>query len=202
MKIFCIGKNYAAHAKEMQSEVPTSPMIFMKPATALLPYGHAFYYPDFSQNIHFELELVLKIKEQGKSISRSRALDHVGEVSLGIDFTARDIQEKCKKEGHPWEIAKSFDYSAAIGLWQDIDVSTLGSLNFQLLKNGLQAQNGHTSDLIYDIPTIIEYISHRFTIQKGDLIYTGTPEGVGPVERGDLLEGVLMGKKVLITEIK
>lgn len=202
MKIFCVGRNYEAHAKEMQSDVPSSPMIFMKPSTALLAYGHAFYYPDFSDNIHYELELVIKIKEQGKSIPKNRALDHVGELSLGIDFTARDIQEQCKKNGHPWEIAKSFDFSAAIGLWQEIDLNRLNDLSFQLLKNGVQVQNAHTSDLIFDIPTLIEYISHRFTLQRGDLIYTGTPEGVGPVEPGDLLEGILMDKKILITEIK
>ena len=202
MKIFCVGKNYEAHAKEMDSEVPSSPMIFMKPSTALLPYGRPFFYPDFSNSIHYELELVVKIKEQGKSIAKSDALKYVGEVSLGIDFTARDLQNECKKQGAPWEIAKSFDYSAAIGKWKTIDLSKLRELNFQLHKNGAVVQDGHTSQMIYDVPTIIHYISHRFTLQKGDLIYTGTPEGVGPVNRGDLLEGYFVGEKILFTEIK
>ena len=202
MKIFCVGKNYAAHAKEMGGDVPSSPLIFMKPSTALLPYAKPFYYPDFSKNIHYELELVVKICEQGKSVSKQKALSHVGEISLGIDFTARDIQQECKANGHPWEIAKSFDYSASIGQWRAIDVESLADLRFELQKNGEVVQEAHTADMVYDIPTIIEYVSHRFTLQKGDLIYTGTPAGVGPVEKGDLLEGYLMGERILINEIK
>lgn len=202
MKIFCVGKNYAAHAKEMNSEVPTSPLIFMKPPTALLPFGKPFYYPDFSNNIHYELELVIKINRQGKSIKKDQALSFIDEISLGIDFTARDIQDECKKNGHPWEVAKSFDYSASIGQFISSEEVELGGLQFKLLKNGETVQQADTSDMIYNIPTIIEYISHRFTLQRGDLIYTGTPSGVGPIKKGDVLEGFLSEQKLLDCEIR
>ncbi len=202
MKIFCVGKNYAAHAKEMNSAVPTSPLIFMKPSTALLPHAKPFFYPDFSNNIHYELELVVKINRHGKSIKKSNALSFIDEISLGIDFTARDIQQECKKKGYPWEIAKSFDYSASIGAFISIDSIDLQNLNFSLLKNQSEVQRANTSDMIFDVATIIEYVSHRFTLQKGDLIYTGTPEGVGPVQKGDHLEGFLSGNKLLDCPIK
>jgi 2-keto-4-pentenoate hydratase/2-oxohepta-3-ene-1,7-dioic acid hydratase in catechol pathway len=202
MKIFCIGRNYAKHAKEMNSPLPSQPMVFMKPATALLPYGQSFFYPDFSDNIHYELEVVVKIKEQGKRIAPSNVWSHIGEVSLGIDFTARDIQARCKEKGHPWEIAKSFDYSAAIGKWKEVDKASFAAIQFDLKKNGRQVQIGETSDMIFDIEALVTYISHRFTLQKGDLIYTGTPEGVGPIARGDVLEGFLHGESLLFCDIK
>ncbi len=202
MKIFCIGRNYADHAKEMNSPVPTTPMIFMKPSTALLPYGKPFFIPDFSDDVHYELELVVRISKQGKSISESNALDHVGDVSLGIDFTARDLQRQCKENGHPWEIAKSFDYSAAIGEWHYIPVEDLGDLEFRLELNGEVVQHGLTKHMIFTVPQLIAYLSHRFTLQKGDLIYTGTPAGVGPVQSGDLLEGYLGDKLTLVNKVK
>ena len=202
MKIFCIGRNYAKHAKEMNSPIPSQPMVFMKPPTALLPYGQSFYHPDFSDNVHFELEVVVKIKEQGKRIAASNVWGHIGEVSLGIDFTARDLQAKLKEKGHPWEIAKSFDYSAAIGKWKPVDKASFSQIQFELKKNGEQVQIGETMDMIFDIEALVTYISHRFTLQRGDLIYTGTPEGVGPIDRGDVLEGFLDGESLLFCDIK
>ncbi len=202
MKIFCIGRNYAAHAKEMNSAPPSQPMIFMKPSTALLPYGRPFYYPDFSQNVHYELEIVVKIKEQGKSIKKANVWHHIEEMTLGIDFTARDIQAQCKEKGHPWEIAKSFDYSAAIGRWIPCDSNKFSDIQFELQKNGQVKQLGKAKDMIFDIGDIVAYISKRFTLQKGDLIYTGTPEGVGAIEKGDVLEGYLNGQDLLYCDIR
>jgi len=202
MKIFCIGRNYADHAKEMNSAPPSQPLVFMKPSTALLPYGQSFYLPDFSDNIHYELEVVVKIKEQGKRISKSKVWDHLGDISLGIDFTARDLQAKCKAAGHPWEIAKSFDYSAAIGKWVSIEKEHFRDIQFVLEKNGEQVQSGLTKYMIFGIEELIVYISHRFTLQKGDLIYTGTPAGVGQLFSGDVLEGYLNQESLLFCDIK
>ena len=202
MKIFCVGRNYADHAKEMNSQPPSEPMIFMKPSTALLPHGHSFYIPDFSDNIHYELEVVVKIKEQGKRISEPNVWRHIGEVSLGIDFTARDIQAHCKKKGHPWEIAKSFDYSAAIGKWINCNEQDFRDIQFELKKNNETVQSGMTKDMIFNIKEIVTFITDRFTIQKGDMIYTGTPAGVGKVETGDILEGFLNGESLLFCDIK
>jgi len=202
MKIFCIGKNYAAHAKEMNSEVPSKPMVFMKPSTALLPNNKPFYHPEFTSNIHYEVEVVLKISKNGKHINSKFASDYFEEIGLGIDFTARDVQSECKKNGHPWEVAKAFDNSAVIGKFISVEGLDLENLEFTLTKNGEVVQKGNTKDLIFDFKTIISYISTIFTLKITDLIYTGTPEGVGPVEIGDRLEGYLGDVRMFECEVR
>jgi len=202
MKIFCVGKNYAKHAKEMNSEVPTSPLIFMKPKTALLPNGLTFYYPEFSNEVHYEGEIVVRISKSAKSLEPKRVKDFIDGVSVGIDFTARDIQAKCKEKGQPWELAKSFDFSAAIGDFIDMDLDEISKSSIKVLKNGSEVQMGSALDMIFDIPTVVSFISHRFTLHKGDLIYTGTPEGVGPITRGDVYELYLNENRLLVTDIK
>jgi len=203
MKIFCIGRNYADHAKEMNSNVPSKPMIFMKPPTALVKNNEAVYYPSFTENLHYECELVIKIGKNGKSIDEKFALDYISEVSVGIDFTARDIQAKCKEKGHPWELAKAFDYSAPVGKFLPAStVSDWDNISFHLDINGERKQTGHTKDLIFTVPHLIHYISQFFTFQTGDLIYTGTPAGVGPVKIGDRLVASLEGEELLGFEIR
>lgn len=202
MKIFCIGKNYAEHAKEMNSAIPTKPLVFMKPSTALLPDNKPFYYPEFSSNIHYEVEVVLKLKKHGRHIDPKFALDYIEEIGLGIDFTARDVQAECKKNGHPWEVAKAFDNSAVIGKFVSKQGLDLDALDFHLTKNGEMVQKGNTKDLIYNFSTIISYISTIFTVKINDLIMTGTPAGVGPIAIGDHLEGFLGGEKMFECEVK
>jgi acylpyruvate hydrolase len=203
MKIICIGRNYADHAKELKNDLPTEPLYFLKPDTALLPAGNAFYMPDFTTDLHYECELVVKIKKVGKNIPLKFAGNYFDEVTLGIDFTARDIQEECKKKGLPWEKAKGFDHSAPMGerflSKHEID---LGNLNFFLHKNGKQVQHGNTSDLIFSIETIISYVSQFITLKTGDLIFTGTPAGVGPTAIGDHFEGFIGSEKILDLKIK
>ncbi len=202
MKIFCIGKNYAEHAKEMNSEVPSKPLVFMKPSTAVLHEDKPFYYPEFSSNIHYEVEVVLKIKKHGRHIDPKFALEYVDEIGLGIDFTARDVQAECKRNGHPWEVAKAFDHSAVIGKFISKEGKDLDSLEFYLTKNGVTVQRGNTKDLIYNFTTIISYISSIFTLKNSDLIMTGTPAGVGPVKIGDHLVGYLGKEKMFECEVK
>lgn len=202
MKIFCVGRNYAKHAKELNNEVPSSPLIFMKPKTALLPNGLTFYYPEFSNDIHYEGEIVVRISKSIKSLEPSRVKDFIDGVSVGIDFTARDIQAKCKEKGHPWELAKSFDFSAAIGDFIDLDLEDISKSEIKVMKNGEQVQHGSAQDMIFDIPTLVSFISHRFTLHRGDLIYTGTPAGVGPITKGDVFEIYLNDKSLLVTDIK
>jgi 2-keto-4-pentenoate hydratase/2-oxohepta-3-ene-1,7-dioic acid hydratase in catechol pathway len=202
MKIICIGRNYIDHAKELNNPVPKSPIIFMKPSTALLRDGKPFYHPDFSQNIHHELEVVLKISKNGKSIAQHFASNYFDEIGLGIDFTARDIQDVCKEKGHPWELAKAFDHSAVIGNFVSKSSLNTSEITFNLLKNGIATQIGNTKDLIFSFEYLISYISQYFTLQKGDLIYTGTPSGVGKVSIGDHLEGWLENQKLLDCTIK
>lgn len=202
MKIFCIGRNYALHAKEMNSKVPTKPMVFMKPPTAQLRDDKAFYYPEFSKNVHYEVEVVLKVAKNGKHVQPKFALDYIKEIGLGIDFTARDVQAKCKEKGHPWEIAKGFDNSAVVSGFLPKADFEFDNIAFHLEKNGEIVQSGNTKDLIFDFATLIVYISKIFTLQKGDLIYTGTPEGVGPVAIGDVLKGFIGEKQMFETEIK
>lgn len=195
MKIFCIGRNYAKHAKELGNAIPAKPLVFMKPASALLVNGKDFYYPEFTKDLHYELEVVLKIAKNGKHIQPEFAKEYFNEISLGIDFTARDLQQKCKEKGHPWEIAKAFDSSAVIGDFVSLEEATTnGQIEFMLNKNGQQVQHGMTNDLIFPFEELIVYLSQYFKLQKGDYIYTGTPAGVGPVTIGDQLEGVLMTK--------
>jgi len=202
MKIFCIGKNYAEHAKEMNSKVPDKPLVFMKPSTALLLNDKPFYHPEFSQNIHHEVEIVLKINKHGRHIEPKYALSYFDEIGLGIDFTARDIQAECKKNGHPWEVAKAFDNSAVIGKFLSVDELDLEGITFHLLKNGEVVQTGNTADLMFDFQKIISYVSTIFTLQNGDFIMTGTPAGVGSVKIGDKLEGFIQDRKIFECEVK
>lgn len=202
MKIFCIGRNYVDHAHELGNEVPTVPIIFMKPATALLAEGKPFFHPDFSNDIHYELEIVLKISKNGKSIPPKYASEYYEQISLGIDFTARDLQNQAKAKGLPWEIAKAFDHSAAIGNWVAKASLDVDKLDFALFKNDLLVQSGNTRDLIFSFDEIISYVSNYFTLQVGDLIYTGTPSGVGKISIGDHFEGKLLGVPLLSCKIK
>ena len=199
MKIICIGRNYLKHAKELNNPVPKKPMFFVKPDTSLLR-THVFYIPPFSNNIHYELELVVKIKKVGKSISKRFAHKYYDEISLGLDLTARDLQEECKEKGMPWEIAKGFDSSAPIGKWYQ--KKDLKSLDFYLLKNGKKVQEGNPSQMVFDVDSIIEYVSKFMTLKKGDLIFTGTPSGVGKMEVNDVFEAYLDGKKTIDLRVK
>jgi len=190
MKIFCVGRNYLAHVEELANEKPDQPLIFMKPATALLREGKPFFIPSFSKQVHFECEWVVRICKHGKAIAPKYAYNYIDKMTLGIDFTARDIQSKAKAKGQPWELAKAFDYSAAIGNWQPFDPDFNYHI-FTLQKNGEPAQRGDTRQMMFTLSEIIAFISGYFTLQKGDLIFTGTPSGVGPVQPGDRLEGFL-----------
>lgn len=203
MKIICIGRNYADHAKEMNSPIPSVPMFFMKPDVAILRPGTPFYYPNFSKDIHFECELVVKINRVGKNISERFAHKYYSEIGLGIDFTARDLQKQCKEKGHPWEIAKSFEGSAPLSK-EFIDKSTLdlADLKFSLTQNGTQVQLGSTKDMIFNIDQLIAYVSHFMTLKKGDLIYTGTPAGVGPIAIDDELKGFIGEKEMFMVRVK
>jgi acylpyruvate hydrolase len=203
MKIICIGRNYAEHAKEMNAAVPTEPVFFLKPDTSLLKDNQPFYYPDFSKEIHHEIELVLKITKNGKNIDEAFAHKYYDEIGIGIDFTARDIQATCKEKGLPWEKAKAFDNAAPLGQFIDKKkITDLRNIHFQLLINGKTVQKGNTKDLLFSFDTIIASVSRFITLKTGDLIYTGTPEGVGPVKIGDRLEGYLAKEKLLDFEIK
>ena len=199
MKIICIGRNYLEHAKELNNPVPKKPMFFVKPDTSL-HRTHMFYIPPFSNNIHYELELVVKIKKVGKSISKRFAHKYYDEISLGLDLTARDLQEECKEKGMPWEIAKGFDSSAPIGKWYQ--KKDLKSLDFYLLKNGEKVQEGNPSQMVFDVDSIIEYVSKFMTLKKGDLIFTGTPSGVGKMEVNDVFEAYLDGRKTIDLRVK
>ena len=202
MKIICIGRNYQDHISELSNQRPTAPVVFIKPDSAVLPKEQDFYIPDFSSDIHYEVEVLVKIKKVGKHISPEFAHLYFDEVGLGIDFTARDIQKQCKEKGQPWELAKGFDNSAVIGKFYDKSELDLEDLNFTLQKNGVEVQKGHVQDMLFSIDEIICYLSRFFKLQKGDLIFTGTPEGVGPVAPGDLLEGFIEGKKVLNVKVR
>ncbi len=203
MKIICIGRNYAEHAKEMKSEVPTEPVFFMKPDTALLKDNEPFYFPDFTKDLHHEIEVVLKISKVGKHITEEFVHKYYDEISLGIDFTARDLQAQCKAKGLPWEKAKSFDSSAPIGKFvKKTELGDLQNLKFELKINNETKQKGNTSDLLFSFDKVIAYVSQFVTLKVGDLIYTGTPEGVGPVKIGDQLQGTLNGVELFCFEIK
>ena len=203
MKIICIGRNYAAHIEELKNEKPGQPVVFLKPDTALIKGEAPFYYPDFSTNIHHEIELVLKISKEGKYIQPQFAHRYFDEIGLGIDFTARDLQDQCKEKGLPWEIAKAFNGSAPIGNFKPVsEFSDLKNIDFHLEINGEVKQKGNTSLMLFDFATIISYVSQFFTLKKGDLIYTGTPAGVGPVQTGDQLIGFIGNEKMLHVEVK
>jgi len=201
MKIICIGRNYVEHAKEMNAPLPSTPIFFMKPETALLR-TRDFFYPKFTSNLHYECEIVLKIDKVGKNIDEKFANTYYSSCTLGVDFTARDVQQNCKEKGLPWEIAKSFDQSAPLSkTWIPLKDSTQ-EIKFELQKNGETVQNGSNLNMIFSFDQIIAYISKFITLKKGDLIFTGTPAGVGEVQIGDNLKCLLMGKEVLNFNIR
>jgi 2-keto-4-pentenoate hydratase/2-oxohepta-3-ene-1,7-dioic acid hydratase in catechol pathway len=203
MKIICVGRNYAAHAAELKNEVPSEPVIFLKAETSLLPKRQPFFYPDFSKDIHFETELVVRIDRLGKNIAPKFAHKYYSEVTLGIDFTARDIQQKLKEKGLPWEKAKAFDGSAPTGKFvAKSKLPEVNQLNFELKINGESRQQGNTAQMIFSIDELIAYVSKYFTLKIGDLIFTGTPQGVGPIQIGDHLEAYLEGEKVLNLKVR
>jgi acylpyruvate hydrolase len=203
MKIICVGRNYAEHAKELNNDLPTEPVIFMKPKSAILLPGKPLYYPEFTDDLQYECEVVVRIIKNGKHIQEKFANKYYGDVTLGIDFTARDVQRDQQKKGLPWEIAKGFDGSAAVGSFSPITPEkNVGDLAFQLKKNGEVVQEGHSGNMIFSIDKIIAYVSKFFTVNIGDLIFTGTPAGVGPVNTGDKLEAYLQGYKVLEVEVR
>lgn len=201
MKIFCIGRNYSAHAKELNNPLPSEPLVFMKPTSALLIKNRHFFYPEFSKDIHYEGELVLKIGKNGKHIQPEFALSYIESIGFGIDFTARDLQQKCKSQGLPWEIAKGFDNSAAISEFVPFEKYDPTDIQITTLLNGVKVQDGNTKDLIFDFQSIITHLSKYFTVQMGDYIYTGTPAGVGPIKIGDRIEGFINGEKMLKCDI-
>lgn len=203
MKIICIGRNYAEHAKEMNSAVPSEPVFFLKPDTALIKDNQPFYYPDFSKDIHHEVELVLKINKPGKNIDIQHAAKYYDEIGIGIDFTARDIQAKCKEKGLPWEKGKAFDGSAPVGKFiEKKKIANVNAINFHLNVNSKTVQKGNTKDLLFTFDTVIAYVSRFFTLKTGDLVFTGTPQGVGPVAIGDKLEASIENELLLSFEIK
>lgn len=203
MKIIAIGRNYAEHARELNNPVPGSPVIFMKPDTALLKDNKPFYHPDFSGDIHHEIEIVLKISKEGKHISGNFAGNYFEEIALGVDFTARDIQSKHKEKGLPWELAKAFDNSAPVSSFVPKQrFADLYDLTFRLDINDQPVQQGNTKDLLFSFEEIIAFVSRYITLKKGDLIFTGTPQGVGKVNIGDHLTGYLEGEKLLDFYIK
>lgn len=203
MKIICIGRNYAEHARELNNPVNDEPVIFLKPETALLQKRMPFFIPDFSNDIHYEAEIVVKISRLGKNINEKFAHRYFDEVTIGIDFTARDLQSKLKSKGLPWETAKGFDGSAAVGNFVPKSrFEDLNNLNFSLKLNLQQVQTGNTSDMIYPIHTIIAHASRFFTLKKGDLIFTGTPKGVGKIEKGDEMEGFIEEESLLRVKVR
>jgi len=198
MKIIAIGRNYAEHAKELNNPIPTVPVIFMKPDTAILKDNKPFYHPEFSADIHHEIELVLKISKEGKHIAQKFAGSYFDEIGLGIDFTARDIQQKHKEKGLPWELAKAFDNSAPISKFlPKSEFKDLSNLNLRLDINDNTVQEGNTKDLLFPFENIIAFVSQYITLKKGDLIFTGTPKGVGKINIGDHLCGYLEDEKLL-----
>ena len=203
MKIICVGRNYPKHIKELVNQRPESPVMFIKPDTSLLQKNNPFFIPDFSSLINYELELLVKINRIGKYIQPKFAFKYYREIGLGIDFTARDIQQQLKEKGLPWEKAKGFDGSALIGEWFDkSNFEDINKLDFHLLKNGIVTQSGNSSQMIWKIDELISEISKFFTLKIGDIIFTGTPEGVGDVQEDDLLEGFLMNEKAFSIKIK
>jgi 2-keto-4-pentenoate hydratase/2-oxohepta-3-ene-1,7-dioic acid hydratase in catechol pathway len=192
MKIICIGRNYVAHARELNNPLPPKPVVFLKPETAIVLRNMPFFIPEHSNDVHYEAELVFKIAKNGKFIEEKFAHKYLNSVTVGIDFTARDVQEDCKAKGLPWEIAKAFDGAAVVGEFQPITPEALQQpILFSLKKNGIIVQSGNSEDMIFNPAAIISYVSRIFMLKKGDLIFTGTPAGVGPVAKGDVLSGYL-----------
>ena len=203
MKIICIGRNYIDHAKELNSPVPDKPIFFMKPDSALVIRNRPFFYPDFSSNVHHEIEVVLKVNRLGRSIEEKFASRYYSEVGLGVDFTARDLQNEYKDKGLPWEISKGFDYSAPVSKFFPVSrFVDIHNMKFRLDINGHIVQSGNTGEMIFSFEKIIAYVSRFMTLKTGDLIYTGTPAGVGPVKIGDRLEAYLEDQKVMDFQVK
>ena len=203
MKIICIGRNYAKHIAELQNEKPENPVIFLKPDSAILPKNQPFFIPPFSNEIHYEVEVLVKINKVGKFINQKFAHKYYNEIGLGIDFTARDIQDQCKAKGLPWEKAKAFDGSAVIGeFYPKESLGDLNKLSFTLHKNDELVQDGNTEAMLWKIDELIAYVSQFFTLKKGDILFTGTPAGVGKVVENDVLKGNLKGKVVFEVKIK
>jgi fumarylpyruvate hydrolase len=203
MKIFAIGQNYVEHNKELNSKNPSEPVVFMKPDTSLLKNNKPFYIPDFTNELHYETELIIKFNRLGKNIDSIFANRYYAEIGLGIDFTARDLQRKLKTEGKPWEISKAFDNSAVIGNFLPVtELGEVQNIQFRLDLNGKTVQNGNSSDMIFKINELVAYVSRFFTIKIGDLLFTGTPAGVGKVEVGDRLEGYIFNNKMFDFLIK
>lgn len=202
MKIICIGRNYAKHIEELENERPENPVVFLKPDSAILPKNHPFFIPPFSNDVHYEVEVLIKINKVGKHIAARFAHKYYDKVGLGIDFTARDVQAHCKEKGLPWEKAKAFDGSAVIGQFFPKEEFDLENLSFQLLKNNKVVQNGNTKAMLWKIDELIGYVSQYFTLKKGDLIFTGTPAGVGKVSENDELTGIMEGKKSFQIKVK
>lgn len=203
MKLICIGRNYSEHIKELENEKPTDPVIFLKPDTAILVKKQPFFIPDFSNDVHHEVEVLVKINKVGKYINKKFAHKYYDEIGLGIDFTARDLQSKLKEKGLPWEKAKAFDGAAVIGNWIPVsDIKDVNNINFSLQKNDDIVQNGNTSHMLWKIDEIIEYISKYFTLKIGDIIFTGTPAGVGKVIANDKLKGFIENTQMFSITVK
>lgn len=203
MKIICVGRNYTEHIAELQNEKPDAPVIFIKPDTALLKNGLDFYLPEFSSEIHHEVELVVKVSKVGKHIAEKFAHKYYSQISLGIDFTARDIQHSLKEKGLPWEKAKAFDNSAFVGQWMPVEsYGDLNDIHFNLFKNEEKVQVGHSAKMLWKIDQLIAYISKYFTLKTGDLIFTGTPSGVSEIHRGDFLKGHINNQEIFNLSIK
>jgi len=203
MKILAIGQNYTEHNKELNSNHPSEPVVFMKPDTALLRNNKPFYLPDFSEDLHYETELIIKINRLGKNIDPKFAHRYYSEIGLGVDFTARDLQRKLKNEGKPWEISKAFDNSAVIGEFLPIDMfPDVQDIHFSMQLNNVTVQNGHSADMIFPVNELIAYVSRFFTLKIGDILFTGTPAGVGKVSVGDRLTGYINENKMFDFKIK
>jgi len=203
MKIICIGRNYVNHIKELQNERPDEPVVFLKPDSAILLKQHPFVIPEFSDDVHHEVEVLVKINKVGKYIDAKFAHNYYDEIGLGIDFTARDLQAKLKEKGLPWEKSKAFDGSAVIGeFYPKNEFSSLESINFELVNNGNVVQKGNSSHMIWKIDELISHVSQYFTLKKGDIIFTGTPEGVSAVKPNDILEGFIENKKSFRIQVK
>lgn len=202
MKIICIGRNYAKHIEELANERPDNPVVFLKPDSSILPKKNPFFIPPFSNDVHYEVEVLVKINKVGKHISTKFSHKYYDEIGLGIDFTARDIQQKCKEKGLPWEKAKAFDGSAVIGDFYNKHDFELENLSFQLFKNDKLVQDGNTQAMLWKIDELISYVSQYFTLKKGDVIFTGTPAGVGKVEENDILVGKIHNIKAFEIRVK
>ena len=203
MKLICIGRNYTEHIKELENEKPTDPVVFLKPDTAILLKKQPFFIPDFSENVHHEVEVLVKINRVGKHIDKKFAHKYYNQIGLGIDFTARDLQSKLKAKGLPWEKAKAFDGAAVVGHWLSVDeITNVNAINFSLQKNKITVQRGNTSLMLWKIDELIEYVSKYFTLKIGDIIFTGTPAGVGQVVANDKLKGFIEDKEMFSITVK